>query len=42
MVQGKRNVKAIKRLTEGRVNVKLVGTDVAARGIDISRRQPRL
>ncbi len=33
MVQGKRN-EAIKRLTEGRVNV-LVATDVAARGIDI-------
>ncbi|XPE70074.1 helicase-related protein [Shigella boydii] len=32
-VQGKRN-KAIKRLTEGRVNV-LVATDVAARGYDI-------
>ena len=33
MVQGKR-YEAIKRLTEGRVNV-LVATDVAARGIDI-------
>lgn len=33
MVQAKRN-EAIKRLTEGRVNV-LVATDVAARGIDI-------
>jgi superfamily II DNA/RNA helicase len=33
MVQAKRN-EAIKRLTDGRVNV-LIATDVAARGIDI-------
>ena len=39
MVQGKRN-EAIKRLTEGRVNV-LVATDVAARGIDITRSEER-
>ena len=32
MVQAKRN-EAIKRLTDGRVNV-LIATDVAARGID--------
>ncbi len=34
MVQAKRN-EAIKRMTDGRMNVLLIATDVAARGIDI-------